>query len=193
MVSAVVPLRAIVSENVIVQLFGTVPVNTPSTQAETQPLVQVEKVVDVTVKRAKVPSWVTSSSTCTVPILVPSVLHSAPVPVPEQQQLDSVVSMLTKALAVILPSDTSTHITHGSSQHGAQQQHPSNVFCVASKGLPPDTIQIFPVPSSQIATNQSLYEVGQANVDVDSQVDSVSALRLQTLTDIVFFLKAPDE
>jgi hypothetical protein len=122
-----------------------------------------------------------------------SIRNKSPEALPEQQQLDSVVSMLTKALDVMLPSVTVTHIAQGSSQHGAQQQHPSNVFCVASKGLPPDTIQIFPVPSSQIATNHFLYEVGQANVDVDSQVDSVSALRLQTLTDIVFFLKAPDE
>jgi hypothetical protein len=91
----------------------------------------------------------------------------------------------------MLPSVTVTHIAQGSSQHGAQQQHPSSVFWVASKGLPPDIIQIFPVPSSQIATNQFLYDVGQANVDVVSQVVSVSALKLQTLTDIVFFLKAP--
>jgi hypothetical protein len=151
-------------------------------------------VAEVTVNFAKTPSCVATKSTVTLPIFASvSIRIRSPEALPEQQQLDSVVSMLTKALAIMLPSVTSTHIAQGSSQHGAQQQHPSSVFWVASKGLPPDTIQIFPVPSSQIATNQFLYEVGQANVDVDSQVDSVSALRLQTLTDIVFFLKAPDE
>jgi hypothetical protein len=149
-------------------------------------------VAEVTVNFAKTPSCVAINSTVTLPIFAAvSIRIKSPEALPVQQQPESVVSILTKALAVTLPSDTSTHIAHGSSQHGAQQQHPSSVFCVASKGLPPDTIQIFPVPSSQIATNQFLYDVGQANVDVVSQVVSVSALKLQTLTDIVFFLKAP--
>jgi hypothetical protein len=96
-VNSVAALRAIVGVNESVQLVGTVPVSVPSTQAETQPAAQVARTADVTVKRANVPSWVTSSSTCTVPMFVPSVLHRFPVPVPEQQQLARVVTMLTNA------------------------------------------------------------------------------------------------
>jgi hypothetical protein len=141
MVNAVVALRAIVGVNESVQLVGTVPVSVPSTQAETQPAAQVARVADVTVNRANAPSWVTSSSTCTVPMLVPSVLHSAPVPVPEQQQLARVVTMLTSAWATIVPSDTVTHSFQGFSQQGMQvvQQH-----SLAILPLPGAVSRIFP-------------------------------------------------
>jgi hypothetical protein len=124
MVNAPAALRAIVGVNESVQLVGIVPVSVPSTQAETQPAPQVARTADVTVKRAKVPSWVTSSSTCTVPMFVPSVLHRSPVPVPEQQQLASVVAMLTNAWATIVPSDTVTHSFQGFSQQGMQSAAP---------------------------------------------------------------------
>jgi hypothetical protein len=143
MVSAVVPVRAIVGVNESVQLVGTVPVSVPSTQAEMQPAAQVARTADVTVKRAKVPSWVTSNSTCTVPMFVPSVLHSAPVPVPEQQQLASVVAMRTSAWATIVPSDTVTHSFQGFSQQGMQSSS-SQQHSLAILPLPAKVSRIFP-------------------------------------------------
>jgi hypothetical protein len=126
-----------VGVNVIVQSVGTVPVSVPSTQAETQPPAQVARTADVTVKRANAPSWVTSSSTCTVPMFVPSVLHRFPVAVPEQQQSTKAVVMLTRARATIVPSETVTHSTQGFSQQGMQssssQQHSLAILPLPAK------------------------------------------------------------